>query len=69
MDIDLTKCSVCGATKDEDGEEIQLKKCIMCFKMFCEDCAYFFGGREFCSRQCADFFFYGVEESKEESNK
>ncbi len=64
MDEDIAKCCICGEKENEE-EGIVLKKCIMCFKMYCEECAYFFGGREFCSRQCGDFFFHGMGDENE----
>jgi hypothetical protein len=51
-------CSTCGIS----DEEKQLKRCPICFKHFCDDCATNRGGRLFCSKLCADYFFFGDEE-------
>lgn len=52
------ECSVC----DTSDEERALRKCSICFKYFCEECATNRGGRLFCSKQCADYFFFGEDE-------
>ncbi len=52
------ECSVCHVS----DEEVDLKKCAICFYRFCEDCATNRGGRLFCSKHCSDFFFFGDEE-------
>ncbi len=52
------ECRICQASDDEKT----LQKCPICFRYFCEDCAVNRGGRLFCSKQCADFYFYGEEE-------
>jgi hypothetical protein len=49
------ECCSCKATDDEK----RLHKCPICFKYVCEDCALNRGGRLFCSKYCADFFFFG----------
>jgi hypothetical protein len=49
------ECHKCNASEDEKT----LKKCPVCFKYFCQDCATNRGGRLFCSKYCADFFFFG----------
>lgn len=56
MERKCEKCNVEEGVKD-------LKKCPICFKLVCEECSYFFGGRWFCSESCARlFFFYDEEE-------
>ena len=52
------KCHHCGATE----EEKTIKKCVMCFRMYCTDCEVDRGGRKFCSKHCSDFFFFGDED-------
>jgi hypothetical protein len=52
------KCEICGA----EEEEYDLKKCPICHKLFCQDCAVLKGGIRFCSRHCMQFFFYGEDE-------
>ncbi len=51
-------CSICGVS----DEERSLKKCPICFKHFCDECATNRGGRLFCSKICSDYFFFGEEE-------
>jgi hypothetical protein len=46
------KCEVSSEEKD-------LRKCPICFKLFCEDCGASRGGRWFCTKQCCDYFFFG----------
>lgn len=36
--------------------------CPNCKKLVCDNCCYRFGGRPFCGKSCADFFFFGDEE-------
>ena len=52
------ECCNCNTS----DEETELKKCPICFKFFCGECATNRGGRLFCSKHCADFYFYGDEE-------
>ncbi len=42
--------------------EILLHKCPICFKWVCEDCGRHDYGRLFCSRRCADQFFFGDDD-------
>ncbi|MFQ5718945.1 MAG: hypothetical protein ACE5IK_05310 [Acidobacteriota bacterium] len=48
-------CSRCQ-TK---GEESDLQPCPTCKKPFCEKCVHVMGGKAFCSRGCATYFFFG----------
>ena len=50
-------CIHCQRNEDE----VTLKKCPMCFRRICFSCAYAAMGRYFCSRSCADMFFWGEE--------
>ena len=43
----------------KDEMETILTKCPICFKYFCNDHAFVTSGRRFCSRGCADYFFFG----------
>jgi hypothetical protein len=43
-------------------EERRLRKCVICYKYYCDECAADRNGRTFCSKQCGDFFFFGDEE-------
>ncbi|NOZ13027.1 MAG: hypothetical protein GXO69_05185 [Acidobacteria bacterium] len=53
---DLLRCKFCGITEEETT---MLQKCPMCFTIFCPNCGYSFGGRQFCSKSCADYFYFG----------
>jgi hypothetical protein len=48
-------CPQCGLPYGE-GE---LRACVICRSLFCQDCAVFDYGRQFCSLRCRGFFFYG----------
>ena len=52
------KCSVC----EKDEQEVTLQKCPICFKLVCLDCAKREYGRTFCSKRCADQFFFGDDD-------
>ncbi len=47
-------CFECQKTSDET----QLSKCPTCHKRFCDDHAHRMSGRWFCSRGCAQHFFF-----------
>jgi len=51
MDI---QCRVCKKGEDE----LRLRKCPICFKHHCEDHSVQRSGVYFCSRECADYFFF-----------
>jgi hypothetical protein len=51
-------CEKCGST----DEELRTHKCPVCYKMFCEDCSVSMSGRSFCSRFCAEYFFFGGDD-------
>lgn len=51
-------CYRCGIGDDERS----IKKCVMCFRFYCQECETDRGGRSFCSKQCAELFFFGDEE-------
>ena len=36
-----------------------LTRCPICHKIVCENCRRNKGGKYFCSRFCAEYFFYG----------
>ena len=55
-------CEMCGAT----GKWLHLFKCPMCFRYFCEACRYSFGGKDFCTANCGNEFFWGSEEGDDE---
>jgi hypothetical protein len=43
-------------------EETHLNKCPICFKWVCDECGHRTMGRVFCSRRCADQFFFGDDD-------
>jgi len=49
-----SSCFVCNKTDDET----RLSKCPICFKYFCEDHACHRSGLRFCSKGCAEYFFF-----------
>ena len=51
-------CVVCQV----DDRERRLGKCPICFKLVCENCAHRTMGRDFCSKRCADQFFFGADD-------
>lgn len=51
----MKECYNCHTT----DEETTIHKCVMCFKLFCENCGESRGGRWFCSKNCCDYFFFG----------
>jgi hypothetical protein len=44
--------------------EATLHKCPTCFKVICGDCGRRDYGRVFCSKRCADQFFFGDEDEE-----
>lgn len=62
--MDVAVAVVCFKCSAAD-EEKHLKKCPICFKYSCEECGFFFAGRHFCSKGCADFFFFGSGEEED----
>ena len=53
-----TECYEC---KRKD-EEVRLSKCPICFKGACDNCAHRAFGRIFCTKRCADQFFFGDDD-------
>jgi hypothetical protein len=58
-----TACETCGAT----GRWLALVKCPMCHTYVCEKCTYKYGGKDFCSRHCANEFYWGGEDGDADS--
>jgi len=52
-------CAICG------GEQYSfaMKSCPMCKKRYCEQCEHRMGGNVFCSRSCANLFFFSGEDA------
>ena len=51
----------CEACQKSEGEA-SLYKCPICFKWTCDDCGRRQYGRVFCSKRCADQFFFGDDD-------
>ena len=49
-------------TCQKDEQEVTLYKCPICFKPICTECARREYGRTFCSKLCADQFFFGDDD-------
>ncbi len=52
-------CIVC---QKEDDQENTLYKCPICFKLVCDNCTVRSYGRTFCTKRCADQFFFGDDD-------
>jgi hypothetical protein len=52
------ECRECQRTE----EEVRLTKCAVCHRGFCDEHAYTMSGRTFCSRGCAEYFFFSTDE-------
>ncbi len=55
-------CEVCRTR----GYWMNLTKCPMCHRYVCDDCRYTSQGKIFCSRHCANEFFWGGEDGETE---
>ncbi len=51
-------CQVCGVS----GAEVRLAQCPVCHKRSCAEHDYRRSGKSFCSKACAEYYFYGDEE-------
>jgi hypothetical protein len=49
-------------TCQKDEQETALHKCPICFKLVCDNCAIRLYGRVFCTKRCADQFFFGDDD-------
>ena len=52
------ECLACKVT----DLDVRLNKCPICFKWVCDNCANRAFGRSFCSKRCADLFFFEDED-------
>ena len=57
-------CVSCGDSEDT----ARLEKCGICSRYFCVDCAHrAYGGRRFCSPECArGYYFHGELENEDD---
>ena len=51
-------CITCGGS----DQNLRLEKCQICFKWTCQACGTAQYGRTFCSKKCADAFFFGDDD-------
>jgi hypothetical protein len=51
----------CVTCQVSDLDE-RLHKCPICFKLICENCSFRSMGRAFCSKKCADQFFFADDD-------
>jgi len=56
------RCIHCERSVDET----RLEKCPICFKRFCRDHGHEMSGRSFCSKHCAQHFFFGDPDDDDE---
>ena len=56
-------CAVCA----RDAESIQLERCAICQRYFCNDCAHKGFGRKFCSPDCARSYYFTGETDDDEN--
>jgi len=52
------ECVTCNASDKEQ----RLEKCPVCFKWTCTQCGVGQYGRIFCTKKCADAFFFGDDD-------
>lgn len=50
---------------DKTEQQVDLIKCPICFKTYCDECGYQHGGRKFCSQFCADYYFFADPDSED----
>jgi hypothetical protein len=53
------KCYECEQTVDK----IHLAKCTICFKYYCDEHSFDMNGRTFCSKGCAQYFFFSDDDT------
>ncbi len=59
--LKLIRCCVCARTP----EDVRLAICPTCAKRVCAEHAFRRSGKFFCTKQCAEWFFYGDPEDLE----
>lgn len=57
-----SRCHSC----DKTSEEVPLSKCPICFKYYCEAHGHDRGGVKFCSSGCAEYFFFGDPDDRDD---
>jgi hypothetical protein len=57
-DDGLHRCKICRVSEKDK----YLTQCSICKQYFCDPDAFSFGGKQFCTKVCADYFFFGEEE-------
>ena len=51
----VDRCKTCRVK----GSEKYLSMCVICKSHYCDADAFDFGGKTFCTKTCANFFFFG----------
>ena len=59
--VECPKCS-------EECLPETVQKCSLCYSPYCPSCVYNMGGREFCSQNCAHYYFYTDEDEDSEKD-
>ena len=54
-------CEKCGRM----CEPLEMDTCPVCKRGFCLYCAHRFGARNYCSRGCGEYFFFGADDESE----
>jgi hypothetical protein len=54
----MAECAKCG----QGPKVFRIMKCAACFKPICESCALRKHGNFFCSKGCAEVYFFGSGE-------
>jgi hypothetical protein len=62
---EIDQCAKCG----EEGMELDIQACPICFKGVCRHCAVLVSGRTFCSQSCAEYFFHGDDDDPGSSDE
>ena len=55
------RVKICKSCR-RDRDEVRLDKCVVCHEYFCRPCAVRRYGKHFCSKMCAEVFFFGDED-------
>jgi hypothetical protein len=50
------------------GNKAGLERCRICFRYFCDGCAFKLRGLRFCSEGCAGYFMYGDDDAESDAS-
>ena len=51
----------CHACQKDDSQG-HVERCAVCHRGYCEEHNFMMSGRKFCSRFCAEYFFFEAED-------